>query len=76
MASKNEKPKTDFKRLTINLAPEVHAELTARADRRGITITELIRRAVALDLFIEENSQGNGRILVERDDKLREVVLI
>lgn len=68
--------KSAYKRLTINLTPELHAELTERAERRGLSITDLIRRAVALDKFVDDNLQQGGRVLVERAEEVREVVLI
>jgi len=65
-----------YKRLTINMSPAVHAELVERSERRGISVTELVRRAVALDLFVQENIEGGSRILVEREGERREIVLI
>lgn len=65
-----------FKRLTINLVAELHNELTLRAARRGVSLTDLIRRAVALDKFVDENLAGGGRLLIERDGEVREVVLV
>lgn len=47
--------RTGYKRLTINLAPEIHEELQALADDDGITLTELLKRAVALHKFYSQH---------------------
>jgi hypothetical protein len=65
-----------YKKLTINLAPEVHEDLQRMADERGVTITELIRRAIALDKFVYEHRDAD-LLLRERDGReLRQIVLI
>jgi len=62
--------------MTINLAPEIHAEMAESADRRGITLTELVRRAVVLDRFIQASIEDGGRVLIEHGGERREIVLI
>ena len=63
-----------YKKLTINLAPELHEELQRMADERRITITELIRRAVALDKFVWEHR--TAELLLKDGDQIRQIVLI
>lgn len=63
-----------YKKLTINLAPDVHAELQRLADEQGITITELIKRAVALHKFVWEHR--HGELLVKEDGELKQILLI
>ena len=62
-----------YKKLTINVTPEVHEELQQLADARGITITELIKRAVALDKFVWEHRKGE--LLIKEGDRVKEIVL-
>ena len=64
----------EYKKLTINLAPELHEELQRMAEERGITITELIRRAVALDKFVWEHR--DAELLLKDGDEIRQIVLI
>lgn len=64
---------SDYKRLVIQLAPEVHEELTNLADQRGISITELIRRAVALDKFCWEHR--DAELLVKDGGSVRQIVM-
>lgn len=66
----------NHKRLTINLPQELWEDLAARAEQRGISVTELIRRAVALDAYLNDQASGTDRILVERGDTLRELVFV
>ncbi|MGH9247662.1 MAG: CopG family transcriptional regulator [Acidimicrobiales bacterium] len=63
-----------YKKLTINLAPAVHGELHRLADERGVTISELIRRAIALDLFLHEHR--DSELLLKRGDDIRQIVLV
>jgi hypothetical protein len=63
-----------YKKLTINLTPEFHEELSALAEERGITITDLIKRAIALDKYVWEHR--NGELLLKEDDTIRQIVLI
>lgn len=65
-----------YKKLTINLAPEVHEELQRLADERGITITELIKRAVALDKFVWENRDAELLLKDKDGDTIRQIVLL
>lgn len=64
-----------YKKLTINVAPEVHEELQRLADEMGgITITELIKRAVALQKFVWDHR--SGELLLREGETLRQIVLI
>jgi hypothetical protein len=51
--------KTGYKRLTINIADELHDELQALADEREIDVTELVRRAIALDRFVWQHRDND-----------------
>jgi hypothetical protein len=44
---------SEYKRLTIDVAPDLAEELQRRADRQGIDLTEWLRRAVALSMFFD-----------------------
>lgn len=63
-----------YKKLTINVSPEVHEELQRLADERGITITDLIKRAVALDKFVWEHR--DAELLLKEGDTVRQIVLL
>ncbi|MGV9680372.1 hypothetical protein ACWDSJ_34265 [Nocardia sp. NPDC003482] len=68
-------------RLSINLAPDVAAVLRRWAEEKRISVTEAIRRAIAVWNFIEsEKKKGNTLAVVENlsngKQRFREVVLI
>jgi predicted transcriptional regulator len=62
-----------YKALTIKMAPDVHAELADLAEQRGISITELIKRAVALDKFCWEHR--DAELLVRDGDHVKQIVM-
>jgi hypothetical protein len=62
----------EYKKLTINVSPELHEDLQRMANERGITITELIRRAVALDKFVHEHR--DAELLLREGNKVRQIV--
>jgi hypothetical protein len=79
----SDKPTTDsgVVRLSVNLAPDVAETLKDNARRKGLSITEGIRRAIAVWAFIEEAKRKGNRIALIEDlgggkERLREVVLI
>ena len=51
--------------MTINMPTELHTELRARATRRGITVTELLRRAVALEGVLFEDGT-DAEVIIRR----------
>ena len=61
----------DYKRLIIDIAPALYDELHETADERGITVPELLRRAIALDRYIWEHRGID--LLVRDDDGVREL---
>jgi hypothetical protein len=67
MADEDEKPV----RLTINLSPQTHADLTRRAKRDGVTLTDYIRRCVTLKGYVEDK-----KITTLKDDSEREYLVL
>ena len=63
-------------RLSINLNPESADTLKEYAHRKGIYITEAVRRAIGALSFLDE-SQGKGAtVLIKDGSHTREVVLL
>jgi hypothetical protein len=65
-----------YKKLTINLAPDYHAELVRLAEARGITITDLIKGALALDKYVWEHRDAELLMKDKDSDTIRQIVLI
>lgn len=62
-------------RISANLAPEVVDALRSLAERRGTTMTEVLRRAISLEQFLDERLRDGGRLMIEdEDEKLSTVV--
>jgi hypothetical protein len=63
-------------RLSINLHPEVAATLKVIAGRHGLTITDTIRRAIAVLDYMDRETSTGATLCVQRGDHLCEVKLI
>lgn len=44
------------------------------ARRRGKPISEVLRDAIALEMYVQETWENDGRVIVERDGKKKEIV--
>jgi hypothetical protein len=64
-------------RLSVNLSVESAETLKALIRRKGLTITEGIRRAIVVWKFVEdESSKGNQIAVIEPDGSKTTVVLL
>lgn len=64
-------------RLSVNLSNETAQTFRALIRHRGLSITEGIRRAIAVWKFVEdETSKGNQLAVIEHDESVRKVVLL
>jgi hypothetical protein len=62
-------------RMSINLSREAANALKAMTAKRGITLTEAIRRAISTHKYVDDAASRGARILVEeRDGSVRELV--
>ncbi|GAA2090828.1 hypothetical protein GCM10009801_56070 [Streptomyces albiaxialis] len=63
-------------RLSVNIS-EATAEVLQKHKRRGVSITETVRRACAVyDLIESEAAKGSKIQIVDRDGRTRELLLI
>lgn len=64
-------------RLSINLSADTADSFRALIERKGLTITEGIRRAIIVWKFVEdETARGNQIAVIEQDNSIRKVVLL
>lgn len=63
-------------RLSVNLNPEVADELKAYAKRKGVSVTEAVRRAVTVLAFVDEAQRRGAVLNVEEDGTLKEVLFL
>lgn len=78
IASSEKSSTGSYARLSVNINDETAAALRTLADRDGVTITELIRRAVSVLAFVEgEIDKGNEiRVVDKRRGTVSELVLL
>lgn len=64
------------KRVNVNLDPKTLQSLQWIAQKRGISMTEAIKRAIDLENFVLGEGEEGSRFLIERKDgQLREVLI-
>jgi hypothetical protein len=72
-AESRESPAT--RRLNFKLSEPVFRALERMARSKGTTMSDVLRDALALEQWVEEERAQGGRILVERNGEVRELVL-
>lgn len=60
--------KTTTRKISLNLTPEAEKILETLAEQRGMTLSDVVRRALALVAFYEEETSKGGAILVTHDN--------
>jgi hypothetical protein len=65
-----------IRRIRVNLPREDIDTLNKIAASRHITTTDVLRRAIAMERFIEETLERKAKLLVEEPDKTVRELLI
>jgi hypothetical protein len=71
----NDEAAVEFTKVTISMPRWMHEDLRRRARRRGISVTELMRRAVALDAVIFDPAHPTREIILRDGDGSTERIL-
>jgi len=58
-------------RVTVNLSPDTAQELKDMADKRGVKVTDIIRRAIATESYLARQMEEN-RLVLESKKNPRE----
>ncbi len=81
MTVKDSTPKKDARkervsrRVNVDFSNDAYEVLTNIAQRKGQTVSGVLRDALALEKLYDDTIRENGRVLVEREDgSLREVI--
>jgi hypothetical protein len=61
-------------KVTLNLPRSVVRKVEAMALKRGLNKTTIIRRAIELEEFFQEITDGDGKVLVKQGKDLKEVI--
>jgi hypothetical protein len=65
------------RRVSVNLTEEAIKSLEALAQKRGVTMTEALRKAIATEKFlVDEVSEGTKVLLLSKDGKNTRQILI
>lgn len=67
----------ELTRLSVNINPATADALRALAERQGVSMTEVVRRAISLAVFIDEETRAGRQIHTVRADgkKRRELII-
>ena len=74
-----EKPRKDttgFTRLSINLNAEATQALKAYTDKRQISYTEAVRRAIAILKFVDDEMSAGHELQVFDGESIQKVLLV
>jgi Ribbon-helix-helix protein, copG family len=63
-------------RLSVNLSSEVADELKEYAGRKGVSVTEAVRRAITVLTFIENARVRGASLHIEENGTLKEVLFL
>ena len=63
-------------RLSVNLSPDLADELKQYAGRKGISITEAVRRAITVLAFVESAQSRGASLHLEEGGALKEVLFL
>ena len=72
----NTTPAKKQTRLSINLNPEAADFLDTITDKRGISYTEAVRRALALYKLMEEERDAGNHVQIDDGKKIREILVL
>jgi hypothetical protein len=63
-------------RLSVNLGPEVADQLKEYASRKGVSVTEAVRRAIAVLAFVDEAQNRGASLNLEEGGALKEILFL
>jgi len=63
-------------RLSVNLSPEVSDVLKDYAKRKGVSITEVIRRSIGVLKFVDEARNRGASLTIKENGEVKEIVFL
>lgn len=63
-------------KISVNLTTEDVDALKSLAEKRGSTVTETLRRAIAMEKFVDDVTSKGGTLVVEDQDKTLRRLLV
>jgi len=68
-----EKPSEGYVRLVVNIPTEAAEALRGMSSRRGLTVTELVRRAIGCLKFFDEAKESGKTIELRKGSKIQRI---
>lgn len=62
-------------KISANLPEETFSTLQELAEKRGVTMTEVLRQAISLDKFLQDEIDMGSKVMLEREGDLTQVVM-
>lgn len=62
-------------KVTFNMLDSEYATLEQLAKKRGISKTEVLRRALSMEKYLEDAVSGGAKVLIETKNGIRELLL-
>jgi len=62
------------RRVNVNFSDEAYGTLDRLAKRKGKTMSEVLRDAIALEAWFDETRSEGAHVLIERDGKIQEII--
>ena len=69
-----QKPQPGVRRVNVNFSHEAFEMLQSLARRKGTTMSEVLRDAIGLEDWFDETWRSGGRVLVERNGTVHEIL--
>src|SRR5215210_5317159 len=66
---------TDKVKTSVNLSEDAVQALKDIASSRGTNMSEVLRHAISLEKFVHEETKDGAKILVEKDNDVRQLVI-
>jgi Ribbon-helix-helix protein, copG family len=63
-------------RLSVNLSPEVADQVKAYAGRKGVSVTEAVRRAIAILAFVDDAQSRGASLNIDEGGALKEILFL
>ncbi len=59
---------------SANLPESAVAALRELSEKRGTSMAEVLRQAISLEKFVDEQTSQGGKILIEKDNEVRQLL--
>ena len=61
-------------RVNVNFSESAYRTLEDLSDRKGKSMSEVLRDAIALEKWFQDTNESGGKVVVEQDGRAREVI--